>query len=83
MQYDPTRAHTTAALILLGVVIVLTVVLGSFFVRLNESRLVINCSSFSSYGDLMNFIRINPGYDKRLDHNGDGRPCTDIYGKTE
>lgn len=67
----------------LGLLVLLSVsVVGNFmfFVRESEMRTVINCASFSSYGEVYTFMQDNPQYAKQLDRNHDGIPCQIAYG---
>lgn len=51
-----------------------------FFIRLNDSRVVITCASFSSYGEAYTFVQNHLEYAKRLDRNNNGEPCQNDYG---
>lgn len=46
----------------------------SLIVMLSESRRVINCASFSTHNQVVNFISTHPEYQARLGGN-DGKPC--------
>lgn len=66
-------------------IILLGVSIGLFFgvlimtclyvVRLNDSRIIINCGSFSSYKDALRAYNMG---DRALDHNHNGVPCESL-----
>lgn len=56
----------------LGIVLLILLSMASlFFIRLNDSRLILNCASFNSYAEAIKALPLHAG----LDWNHDGHPC--------
>lgn len=54
-----------------------------FIDRVSESRLIVNCASFTSVVDATNFAKTHPEYAKRLDPKGKLSACSSYdYGTT-
>lgn len=61
---------------LLGIVsIVLVLMTSLYFIRLNDSRPILNCGSFNSYADALQALPAN----HKLDRNHNGIPCERLY----
>lgn len=66
---------------LVACIVILIAVLGFLSVRLSESRIAVTCGSFSSYADMQDFLKNNPGYEPKLDSNHNGIPCENLKSK--
>lgn len=49
---------------------------GLYFSRVNESRLIVNCSSFTSSANATNFAKANPRFMNRLNPRHKSMACT-------
>lgn len=56
---------------LLVVFLLFVLVSSLYFIRLNDSRLILNCGSFNSYADALKALPQHP----KLDKNHNGIPC--------
>lgn len=75
MYADIIEQQHIALIGLIAVVVILLFGVAALFVRLSESKLVVNCSSFSSYGAALKAL---PDYPD-LDWNHNGIPCEKLY----
>lgn len=48
---------------------------GLYVERVQHSRLIITCESFTSRADMLAFVKANPAYESRFDRTGNGVPC--------
>lgn len=47
-----------------------------YYVRVNDSRLIVNCASFTSHAEANTYVALHPEYRKRLDRDGKDGACT-------
>lgn len=60
----------------LGIVTLVLILMASlFFIRLNESRIIVNCHSFNSYAEALQAFPKHSGLDK----NHNGIPCEELF----